>query len=304
MQKIKIIAVILMCLVTSVTLGQNSATKSDEVKTIQPKIMVIPYAKQGEDYRTLIEDDFIKRIAITKIKEAFDRRDFTTVDFIARLKAANSNAMFTSDNQTDFKTQLIQGSGADVYVEVEIMPEQYTSGNSIKLILTAYEISTGNSLANKTGESRRLYTEDWGKLVVQAIEGLEGKPGCIEDLLVDMQAKFTDIHENGKSIVIDISFDQNSQYNMSSEVGEDGLPLSDQIEIWLGENAFKGNYHLQASTDVKVIYDDVRIPLRDQSTGQNYTLAKFWIEMFKFFKKSGISASRSINGNTLYITIK
>ena len=51
--------------------------------TVQPKIMVIPYTKQGEDIRTILENDVNKRITLTKVKEAFDSRGYTTVDFEA-----------------------------------------------------------------------------------------------------------------------------------------------------------------------------------------------------------------------------
>lgn len=47
----------------------------------QPKIMVIPYTKQGEDIRTILEADENKRIVLTKIKEAFDERGYSTVVF-------------------------------------------------------------------------------------------------------------------------------------------------------------------------------------------------------------------------------
>ena len=43
------------------------------MQTVQPKIMVIPYVKR-EDLRTILENDVNKRIALTKIKEAFDSR--------------------------------------------------------------------------------------------------------------------------------------------------------------------------------------------------------------------------------------
>lgn len=46
--------------------------------------MVIPYTMQGEDIRTVLENDVNKRIALTKIKEAFDQRGYTTVDFLPR----------------------------------------------------------------------------------------------------------------------------------------------------------------------------------------------------------------------------
>jgi hypothetical protein len=126
----------------------------------------------------------------------------------------------------------------------------------------------------------------------------------VDDFLNVMQEKFTDIVNNGKSVIIDISFAAESQYKMSSEVGSDGLPLSDQIELWMEENAFKNNYHIQGTTDMRMIFDDVRIPLKDQSTGNNYNPNKFGLEMFKFFRNLGMNIGRDIKGNTIYITVK
>jgi predicted outer membrane repeat protein len=278
---------------------QNSATNSGgQIATVQPKIMVIPYTKEGEDLRNVLENDENKRIAITKIKEAFDNRGFTTVDFVAKLKAAKDNNIFTSNNQTDIKSQIIQMSGADVYVQAEVIVEKGQSGNSVKLILSAYEASTGNSLSNKVGESGKFYTEDFNKLASKAVES------CVEDFLNVIQAKFTEIVNNGKSVIIDISFDAGSQNKMSSEIGSDKLPLSDQIEMWMEKNAYKNNYHIQGTTDLKMIFDDVKIPLKDQSTGNNYNPNKFALELFKFFKGLGLQIAKDIKGNTIYITIK
>jgi hypothetical protein len=260
--------------------------------------MVIPYTKEGEDIRTILEEDVSRRIAVTKIKEAFDARGFTTVDFTAKLKAAKDNNVFTSDNQSDLKAQIIQMSGADVYVQAEVYVLRGQTGNEVKLILTAYEASTGNSLSNKVGESGKWYTEDIGKLASKAVEAV------VEDFLNVMQNKFTDIVNNGKSVIIDISFDANSQQKMSSEIGSDGLPLSDQLEQWMEKNAFKNNYHLQGTTDLRMIFDDVRIPLKDQGTGNNYNPNKFALEIFKFLKSLGLSPAKDIKGSTIYITIK
>ena len=300
--KIKIfisVIVLFQALIVSQVKGQNASTNSGgQVVTVQPKIMVIPYTKEGEDLRTVLENDENKRSAITKIKEGFDSRGFTTVDFVAKLKAAKDNNAFTSDNQTDIKTQIIQMSGADVYVQAEVIAEKGQSGSSVKLILTAYEASTGNSLSNKVGESGKFYTDDFNKPASKAVES------CVEDFLNVMQAKFTYIVNNGKSVIIDISFDAGSQYKMSSEIGPDGLPLSDQIEMWMEKNAFKNNYHIQGTTDLKMIFDDVKIPLKDQATGNNYNPNKFALEMFKFFKGLGLQPGKDVKGNTIYITIK
>ena len=276
--------------------AQDAVTS--QVATVQPKIMVIPYTKEGEDIRTILEDDVNKRIILTKIKEAFDSRGFTTVDFTAKLKTVNANNVFMADNKTDLKTQIVQQSGADVYVEAEMNVLLSGSGNSVKIILTAYEISTGNSLANKVGESNKFYTDDIGKLATKAVES------CAEDFLNTMQMKFTDIVENGKSIQVNFGFDMGSAYTMSSEVGSNGLLLSDEIELWMEQAAYKNNYHIQGTTDSQMIFDDVRIPLKDPVNGRNYNPNKFAMEIFKFMRSLGLQVSRDIKGNTIYITIK
>lgn len=274
------------------------AESQQTVATVQPKIMVIPYTKEGEDIRTILESDVNKRIVLTKIKEAFDMRGFTTVDFTAKLKAAGDNAIFTTDNQTDLKSQIIQMSGADVYVEAETDVLLSPSGNSVKIIITAYEISTGNSLANKVGESNKFYTDDIGKLAGKAIDS------CAEEFLNVIQMKFTDIVNNGKSIIVNFGFAESSIYSMSSEVGTQGLQLSDEIELFMDENAYKNNYHIQGTTDKQMIFDDVRIPLKDPESGNNYNTNKFALEIFKFMRTLGLRISRDIKGNTIYITIQ
>jgi len=292
----------LLWLVLSINLAniaQNETPNSGaQIQTVQPKIMVIPYVKEGEDLRTILENDVNKRIAITKIKEAFDNRGFTTVDFAAKLKATNTDAIFSTDNKSDLKSQIIQNSGADVYVEAEVDVAFTASGNSVKLILSGYECSTGNSLSNKVGESGKFYTDDIGKLASKAVES------CAEEFLNTMQNKFTDIVNNGKSIIVYFGFDANSNYLMSSEIGSQGLLLSDELELWMEENAYKNNYHIQGTTDNQMIFDDVKIPLKDQNTGKNYNPNKFALEIFKFMRSLGLNISRDIKGNTIYITIK
>jgi len=270
-----------------------------QIVTVQPKIMVIPFTKEGEDIRTVLEADVNRRIAITKIKEAFDNRGFTTVDFTAKLKAAKDNNVFTSDNQTDIKSQIIEMSGADIYVVAEVNVDKGQSGTSVTLILTAYEASTGNSISNKVGESGRFYTDDIGKLASKAVESVA------VEFLNTMQTKFTEIVNNGKSVIVDISFDAGSQYSMSSDkLGTSGLPLSDQLEDWMGKNAFKNNYHIQGTTDVKMIFDDVHIPLKDPLTGANYNTNKFALEIYKYLKSLGLDVKKDVKGSTIYITVK
>lgn len=291
----KQIILLLLCLVCP--LGAAVAQT-----VVQPKIMVIPYTKEGEDIRTVLENDANKRIVLTKIKEAFDERGISTIDFVARLKAMESGNVFNMDNKADIKSQIIDMSGADIYVEAEIICNQRGGGekpeSSVKVTITAYDCATGASLSNKIGESGSFYTNDIAKLGMKAISS------CADDFLQIMQMKFSDITENGRSLMLQIGFDEGSMLTMESEVGTDGLLLQDEIELWVEAHAYNGNYHLQGVSPMKMVFDDIKLPLVDEATGNNYSISKFGLEMLKFFRSLNIQISRSNRGNTLYVTIK
>ncbi len=265
--------------------------------TVQPKIMVIPYTGQGDDISSVLEEDVNKRIVLAKVREAFDGRGFTTVDFSAKLKSLSRTSGLTQDSQSDLKTMIIQQSGADIYVEAEMDIVLSPAGNSVKTILTAYDISTGGSLSNKVGESGKFYTDDIGRLGAKAVEKVA------DEFLDVIQMKFTDIVNNGRPISVDIGFDATSSLSMFTEIGSDGLALSDQIELWMGEHAYKNNYHIQGTTDKKMIFDDVRIPLKDEN-GNNYNINKFGLEFLKFARSLGLRITRATANNTLVITFK
>lgn len=270
-------------------------------KTIQPRIMVVPAVKQGQDIRTVVDSDPNIRIVLTQIKDYFDARGFTTVDFLARLRSASTSAVVTDAQgaQSDILTEIIQNSGADMYVETEIVSTKSAqNGNSVKLILTVYEVSTGNSLANKVGDSGSYMTDDYAKLAMAAMN----KVG--DDFMTVLQDKFTDIVNNGRSLQLEFAIDQNSDMDMYSEVGSDGSALSDVIEQWLSDNAFQGYYHIQGVSDKRMIVDEVKIPLRDQVTGNNYTPTRFAAEVMKMLKGLNLDASRMSQNQKLIFTIK
>lgn len=265
--------------------------------TIQPTIMVIPYVKENEDLRTVLEKDENKRIALTKIKEAFDSRGVSTIDFIAKLKAIETENIINIDNKTDLKSQIIDMSGADIYVEAEIIIRDNMGESDVKMIVTAYDSATGESLANVIGSSGTYRTSDYAKLAMKAISN------CADDFLSVIQQKFTTITENGRSIMLTIGFNSDSEYSMDTEIGESGFLLQDEIELFLAENAYKGYYHIQGSSTNKMIVDIVKIPLVDDN-GDAYTIGKFSMKLLLFFKSLNIPINRSTNGNTIYITIK
>ena len=269
----------------------------------KPTIMVFPFFKEGDEIRKLVEEDLNNRIVLTKVKEAFDNRGFSTIDFLSKVRNLQTNDALTSDKQTDVKTAIIQSSNADICVEVEYAFQKSPTGNQVKIILTSYESSASASLSNKVGFSRKVYSDDIGKLSSDAVESI------VQDFLNVMQEKFNDIVENGKYMAMEFNLNSDSGITMSSEIGKDNLPLSDVLEEWVGNNS--KSYHIQGVTDLKVDFDVVRVP-RSDDKGKSLTSTRYALEVLKFCNSltaSGTTAKklkveRLIKGNKIFISFK
>lgn len=264
--------------------------------TVQPTIMVVPFVKEGQDMRTIMENDISLRVAMTKVKEGFDNRGFSTKDFRAALKQLNNDKAIELGSQTSLKQEIIELSGADIYVETEAKRVESSGGNSITVIVTAYDAFSGASLANKVGNSPKFYTDNYEKLAEKAVSDF------IEDFLNTMQTKFTEMGEKGKIATMSITFNPNSSTDMDAEVGEKKEILSELIESWLQKNALNGYYHLQGVTSTKMMIDEVRLPLKDDK-GNNYRPSKFAVEFKNYLKSLGLEATRDVQGSKIFINI-
>lgn len=260
-----------------------------------PKIMVIPFTKDGEDLRTILDNDINTRIAIAKVKEGFDSRGFTTIDFIGKLKSAKDNQVFTMDNQTDIKAKILELSGSDIYIVAETSTKSDETGSSATIIINGYETSTGNSVANKVSNSGKFQTNDIEKLVSRAVEK------SMDEFTFMVSDKFNQITKNGRSVLIDFGFSENAVINMTTEIDKTGLALSDLLEDWISKNSFNGSYHIQGTTNQKMIFDEVKIPLKDKNSN-TYTSTKFALDIFKYLKSLNLDVSKEIKGGTIYIT--
>ena len=275
-----------------------SSVVMSQVNTVQPSIMVVPFVPEGADIRKSLDVSNDKRQVIAQISGAFADKGFPTKDFYANFKSVSQNAAFEDDAQTDLKSQIISSSGADIFVEADISINKSKDGNSVRVVIKACEASTAKVLASKIGDSGKFYTTDFGKLGAKAVQK------AMDDFLTTMQQSFNDMIVNERSIVVNITFSEMSEYDTTSEIGDDGDELRDLLEIWMEENAYKNYYHIQGTTAKKMIFDDVRIPLKDPTTGRNYNINKFSRSLANFFKEHGMKVNRNLNGGTLYINVQ
>jgi hypothetical protein len=69
-------------------------------------------------------------------------------------------------------------------------------------------------------------------------------------------------------------------------------------------NAYKGVAKKGGSTALKIIYDDVRIPLKDQATGQNYEIESFGRLIRKYLKSINATGTIEYPRGQIIVTIK
>ncbi len=278
-----------------ITLTFGGLTAQESV-TIQPTIMAIPFAKENQSTRKAYEYSELNRIAITKVKEAFDQRGVNTIDFRAKLKQLQNSEALTEDQELTLKDEVIKLSGADIYVEIEANKDHSRTGNSVTAIMTAYDAFSGESLANKVATSPKFKTDNFEKLTQKAIEAE------VDNLLNTIQEKFTLIIENGRTVTMEVGIEIGSDIDLDEEVGDDGDLLSEVIEEWVEENAFNNYYHIQGTSATKMVFDQIKVPLK-LDNGRNFKVSKFAVNFRKFLREYDIKAQRTITGSSIVVTL-
>lgn len=265
---------------------------------VLPTIIVVPYRNGHETYAEILQNDYDRRVAVNVVQHGFEERDITTVDFINKLNAVkrradydkNSGAAQSSDRQ------ILQSSGADIFVEVEIMKDIKEEGSRVNLTLKAYETASGNIVANKVATTQRRYkTLETDVLCQYTVED------NMEDFMNQIMKNFAP--SRGTRVVLHVVIDANATFTMNDPAGKNNYSLSNVIRQWVRKNAFEGKFHLQGMTDDMMEFDYVNIPPIDED-GLRMDAAQFSFLLESYLKEEqNIPCSAKLDGNTIIITI-
>ena len=129
----------------------------------QPNVMVVPFVEPGEGENDRIKDavlnDEAVPLALSKIKEEFNLRNFKTIDFMTEFQRVQNRAYAASalNAKSTGLQAYVDGARADIYVTVKISKEDFAGGASnVTLLMEAKERETGFSLANASIVSDRF----------------------------------------------------------------------------------------------------------------------------------------------------
>ncbi|MBO8464784.1 MAG: hypothetical protein IAB93_02150 [Bacteroidetes bacterium] len=266
-----------------------------EIKLPNPTIIVVPYKKEGESYQAILENDYDKRIAVSAVQRGFEDCGIKTIDLQARLDRAKRNAQYEENAGTADSNdkQLLESSGADVYVTVDLLKDVTDEDARVSLIMKAYETASGTIWASQDGWTNRFRTNDTDILCSYAVK--DNLPGFLEQII--------DNFTRPTRASLQISLSGMSYNSISDARGDDGRRVMDIIQDWLDRNSEKGEYHLQGIVDEKAIFDYVILPLQDEN-GYKMTPDKFAGRLRTALEEQGVYSSQRIEGNTIFLILE
>ncbi len=284
---------------------QSSGQEDCDVSTLQPSIMVLPRTVEGEDLRTIMDEQPEVRVAISKVKQAFDERGYTTLDFETTLRARMRDEAVTKESQTEFRNRIFRNIPSDIVVEIDPIFSSSGTDTRATLVLEANVTDNGNSMASVPIVGNAWKTPDKILLIGATLKKKnEQKELYLDEFLRKMNEKWAGIREQGKSIKMEFSLSEGSRFNMDEKVESAGDKLKYVIEDWLEGNAFHNYYVLTSVTETKMMVEEYRYPVRDPKNCTNMTSRKIERQLDRFFSKIRVPVKFNNSRGSLYITIQ
>lgn len=263
----------------------------------KPTIMVVPYRREGEGYEAIIDHDFDKRVAISAVKDGFEKLGIKTIDLKGLIEAGKRGEQY-DDNigaASSNDKQLLLTSGADVYVIVELQKDVTTEGTRIALIMEARETSTGIIWASKRGWTNRFKTESTDQLCAYAVQ----------DQLPDFLSLIEKNYAMPINATLKITVDGSSTATVFDECNN-GKRIVDNVRNWLDHNAYQGDYNQRGEVAEEAWFDRIIIPRTDKE-GLKMTTSKFANGLREHLSSLGVELDTAtgvrIDGNSIMLTI-
>jgi len=290
MKKIVILATLLM------------ATTALFAQATKPTIMVVPsdnwctangytqtYDNQGmevvvSDYAKALREDAKMGMAIHKIEEMMNTYGFPLKNLEQTLKGLTNqsaeDAMLTGKSGAAVAEspidRLKKTAKADIiiYLNWKTMP----MGPKMKVVydMAGLDAYTNNNVATAQGQSVPLAMDEISILQLTIQTG-------IKNFVEQLDAHFNDMAEKGRQVSVRIKAWDDFEDGLEAEF--DGVELSEIIENWMTDNCVQGRNHLSDATENMMYFDEIRIPLFDES-GRPTDTRKWLGNLRKYLKNN------------------
>ena len=217
------------------------------------------------NYKQAFQEDTEIGQVISKIGGLMIDRGFPLKDVEQELKAIESRT--AESNMTSSTTsgssisespldKLKNKTKADILIQIWWKVNKTEQGKSVSFILEAFDAYTSKRIASSTGNGTPNTTDIIPVLLQNAILA------NIDPFAAQLQSHFDDMFNNGREILLTVKKWESWDKNLETEINGD--EIKNHIYDWVEKNAVKGRFNESNSTENRIDYEQVRIPLFDE----------------------------------------
>ncbi len=236
------------------------------------------------NYKQAFQEDTELGQVISKIGSLMIDRGFPLKDAEQELKAietrnaednmtaSNANGAALAETPLD---KLKNRAKSDIIVQIWWKLTRSDNGRIVSFTLEALDAYTSKRIASSTGNSAPNNNDIVPEMLLQAVSA------HIDPFMNQLQGHFNDLLTNGREIKISVRRWNNWDKNLESEVNGD--EIRNHIYDWLEKNTQKSRFSESNSTENRIDYEQVRIPLFDERN-RALDARQFTIGLQKYLK--------------------
>ena len=245
--------------------------------------------KNGEpDYKKGFRNDNNLRLAIAKIGEIMNNRDFPLVDLEQQMKSLTIETIMNENYegrdgdqiQLTLLDEILQSTQPDIVLDLDFT---LTEGRKKTLLYTLRGLDsyTNKLIASSSGTGPGTVNNDITTLVQIAVKD------NMDNFCVQLTNHFVKTKEIGREIVIQIKVNSDDVY-LDDEYVYDPYDMDDElsyiIEEWFYKNSKNGIYRVTSTSSKVMKIEQIRIPILDER-GRAVTAKSFISPLRKILKK-------------------
>ncbi len=236
------------------------------------------------NYKQAFQEDTEIGQVISKIGGLMIDRGFPLKDVEQELKAIESRT--AESNMTSSTTsgssisespldKLKNKTKADILIQIWWKVNKTEQGKSVSFILEAFDAYTSKRIASSTGNGTPNNTDIIPVLLQNAILA------NIDPFAAQLQSHFDDMFNNGREILLTVKKWESWDKNLETEINGD--EIKNHIYDWVQKNAVKGRFNESNTSENRIDYEQVRIPLFDERN-RAIDARQFAINLQKYLK--------------------
>ncbi len=260
----------------------------------RPRIMIIPFRKdESESFENILKEDWELSVAVAEVEKGFQKHNIETKNFKAISHGTKRRVQFAENanvaNSND--RQLVLSYDADVYVEVRLNKQKSAKGNSISIIVDAYETATGDTWGHGSFNSIDFQSDNISQICAKVVS--DKLPGFLEQIIKN--------YKKPASGYIEVNVSDDAMVTLRDRC-KNGKRMTDVIQDWLAENAYNGVYNTQDIIDDTAIFDHVQIPRVDKDN-KRMNADRFAGMLSDALYEAGVETRYITTGNNIMITV-